>query len=111
MKEIVNTGKKTCLHTSIRAHGRVHLLIRQATHVGLSGPLRKPSTDTAEAALGQTLRQVVVISKEGVITLDLQDPMKSSQICKGWCAEVNVMKLRKKWRKSRLNPRLRGSCR
>ena len=76
--------------------------------VGLFG---SQSTDTAEAALGQTLRQVVVISKEGVITLDLQDPMKSSQICKGWCAEVNVMKLRKKWRNSRLKPRLRGSCR
>ena len=111
MKEIVSTEKKTCLHTSIRNHGLVHLLIRQATHVGLSGPLRKPSTDTAEAALGQTLRQVVVISKKGVITLDLQDPMKSSQICKGWCAEVNVMKLRKKWRNGRLKPRLRGSCR
>ena len=108
MKEIVSTEKKTCLHTSIRTHGLVHLLIRQATHVGLSGPLRKPSTDTAEAALGQTLRQVVVISKEGVITLDLQDPMKSSQICKGWCAEVNVMKLRKKMEKKSLKTSAEG---
>ena len=101
MKEIVSTEKKTCLHTSIRTHGLVHLLIRQAT-------LRKPSTDTAETALGQTLRQVVVISKEGVITLDLQDPMKSSQICKGWCAEVNVMKLRKKMEKKSLKPSSEG---
>ena len=102
-KEIVFIRKKTCLHTSVRTDGLVHVLIRQATHVGLSGPLRKPSTDTAEAALRQTLRQVVVISKEGVITLDSQDPMKSSQICKGWCARrecdettISTIKMEKK---------------
>ena len=98
VKEIVFIQKKTCLHRSIRTHEFLHL-IRPATHVGLSGPLRKPGTDTAEAALGQTLRQVVVISKEGVITLDLQDPMKSSQINTG-APEVNVMKPKQKWRKT-----------
>ena len=90
VKEIVFIQKKTCLQRSIRTHEFLHL-IRPATHVGLSGPLRKPGTHTAEAALRQTLRQVVVISKEGVITLDLQDPMKSSQINTG-APEVNVVK-------------------
>ena len=41
----------------------------QAAHVGFSRPLRQPSAHSTEAALRQTLRQVVVVSQEGVIAL------------------------------------------
>lgn len=40
----------------------------QATHVGLSWPFWKPCAHTTEAAFRQSLRQMVVVPQEGVVT-------------------------------------------
>ena len=40
----------------------------QATHVGLSWPFWEPCAHTTEAAFRQSLRQMVVVPQEGVVT-------------------------------------------